>query len=256
IGCALLVWMRFIEPSLLVVREASVSSTCGVRVALISDLHLGIYGRTHDLDRLVDRLNTLDVDAVLIAGDITVEPPRDLVRMLAPLKRLRHRTLSVTGNHDEQHPGAPLTQSLRDALAAVNVRSIEGQRVPLGACDLLGMGDLRSGSAKGDLYQLRTHAAMTGAVDAAHRVVLVHDPDTATFFPKNFAGLVLAGHTHGGQIDLPWLTDRLLHAATRGHFRRGLYTLPMTRVFVTSGVGMSKLPLRFRVWPVIDVLEL
>jgi hypothetical protein len=252
-GCVLLAWARFIEPSLLVVRETPLSSTCGVRVALVSDLHLGTFWREHDLQRLVSKLNTLDVDAVLIAGDLTIEPSRNLKQVLAPLAGLRHPAFSVTGNHDEEHPGPPLTAALRQALAEVKIRSIEGQHVPLGQCELLGLGDLRSGSAATDLSQLRSDAS---AGPPTRRVVLVHDPDTALHFPRNFATLALAGHTHGGQIDLPWLTSHVLDRATRGHFRQGLYKLKNTRVFVTQGVGMSKLPLRFRVPPTIDLLTL
>ncbi len=253
LACALLAYGRFIEPSLLVVRETALSSSCGVRVALVSDLHLGSFWREHDLRRLVDKLNRLEVDAVLIAGDLTIEPPRDLRQVLAPFADLRHPAFSVTGNHDEEHPGPPLTAALRQALKEVEVSSIEGRHVPLGRCELLGLGDLRSGSAAGDLWKLRGDSS-TGI--PSRRVVLVHDPDTALHFPADFALLTLAGHTHGGQVDLPWITTRLLRGATRGHFRQGLYELRNGRVFVTQGVGMSKLPFRFRVPPTIDVLSL
>jgi predicted MPP superfamily phosphohydrolase len=251
--CACGVWARFIEPSLLLVRETRLSSTCGLRVALVSDLHLGTFGRTHDLDHLVDRLNTLKVDAVLVAGDWTVEPAHDLGRILAPLSRLRHRTLSVTGNHDEEAPGPPLTEDLRRALASLGVVNMEARRLPLGRCEFVGLGDLSSGATTEHLASL---ARRPSDVPGGRRVVLAHDPDTALELPDGYAAWVLAGHTHGGQMRLPFLTARLLHSMTRGHFTQGLHELPHTRVFVTSGTGTSNLPFRFGVPPVIDVLGL
>jgi predicted MPP superfamily phosphohydrolase len=251
--CGCIAWARFIEPNTLRVHETTLGSACGVRVALVSDLHLGLYVRQAELERLVDRLNTLDVDAVLVAGDWTYEPAHDLLATFAPIARLRHRTLSVLGNHDEQKPGPPLKSALLSALAALHVESIDGRRVPLGRCELEGLGDLKSKSAQRHLTALKTQA---WNVDREHRVVLAHNPDTVFELEPGDASLMLAGHTHGGQVNLPVITKRLLALITRGDFRQGLYEMKNARVFVTSGVGIDNLPLRFRVPPTIDVLNL
>lgn len=250
---AVLLWARFVEPAEIEVREGSLGTACGVRVALISDLHAGAYLRGGDLDRLVTRLNALDVDAVLVAGDWTYHPRRDLKAQFAPLASLRHRVWAVLGNHDEEKPGPPLQQPLRSALQGYNVQFIEGRRVMLGRCELAGLGDLSAGSAQRDLAEL---AKSRPQRPPAQRVVLAHNPDTALAFAPGFAAVTLAGHTHGGQIDLPWATDRLLQRLTRGGFKRGPYALEATQVFVTSGIGMSHLPLRLRMPPTIDVLTL
>jgi predicted MPP superfamily phosphohydrolase len=248
-----LLWARFVEPAEIEVRESSVGTACGVRVALVSDLHAGIFVRPGDLDRLVTRLNALDVDAVLVAGDWTYGPKRDLRAQFAPLASLRHRAYGVLGNHDEERPGPPLQQPLRSALQGYNVQFIEGRRVMLGRCELAGLGDRSAGSAQRDLAEL---AKSRPQRPAAQRVALAHDPDTAAAFEPGFAAVTLAGHTHGGQIDLPWITDRLLAKATRGGYKRGAYSLPATQLFVTSGVGTSHLPLRLGMPPTIDVLAL
>jgi predicted MPP superfamily phosphohydrolase len=251
--CVCLTWGRFIEPHLLQVHETTLGSTCGVRVALISDLHLGLYTRQDVLERLVDRLNTLNVDAVLVAGDWTYEPSHDLQTAFAPLAKLRHPVLSVLGNHDEQHPGPPLKTDLLAALAAAKVQSIDGMRVPLGRCELEGLGDLTARSAPRHLQALESQPS---AADASHRIVLTHNPDTVFLLPPGHATWLLAGHTHGGQIDLPLLTRRLLARVTEGGFRQGVYTMKNANVFVTSGIGIDKFPFRFRVPPTIDVLTL
>ncbi|MEO8154705.1 MAG: metallophosphoesterase [Rhizobacter sp.] len=251
--CACVAWGRFIEPNTLQVHETTLGTACGVRVALVSDLHLGLYTRQADLQRLIDRLNGLQVDAVLVAGDWTYEPSYDLRTAFAPLAGLRHRTLSVLGNHDEQKPGPPLKAELFAALAAAKVESIDGRRLPLGRCELEGLGDLNARSAQHQLKALNTQAS---DVDGAHRVVLTHNPDTSFLLAPGHASWLLSGHTHGGQINLPILTASLLARATQGGFAQGIYNMKNVHVFVTSGVGIDKLPLRFRVPPTIDVLGL
>jgi len=251
--CTALLWARFWEPNQLRVRESSLGTTCGVRVALVSDLHIGLFTRRAQLERLVARLNALDVDAVLVAGDWTYEPGRDLRAEFAPLAGLRHRVYGVLGNHDEERPGPPLQKPLREALAAHKVQMVEAQRTSLGRCELVGVGDLKAGASERDLAAL---AKNPSKVPGAQRVVLTHNPDTGSLLAPNFAAITLAGHTHGGQIDLPFATDWLLAATTAGAFRQGTYELPATRVFVTPGIGVDYLPLRFRVPPVIDVLVL
>jgi uncharacterized protein len=246
-------WARFIEPNQLQVRETSIGTACRVRVALVGDLHAGLYVRASQLDDLVTALNKLDVDAVLVAGDWTFEPKKDLRATFAPLAALRHRTYAVLGNHDEERPGPPLQEPLRSTLKSLGVQFIEGQRVALGQCELVGLGDLSAGSAVRDLELL---AKSRSTKTASQRVALMHNPDTALDLDPSFAAVALAAHTHGGQIDVPVLTEIVLSRLTRGAFKQGLSTLPGTRLFVTPGTGTSHLPLRFRVPPTIDVLVL
>lgn len=250
---AALLWARFVEPTEIEVRETSLGTSCGVRVALVSDIHAGVFLRAADLDRLVTRLNALDVDAVLVAGDWTYGPKRDLRAQFTPLASLRHRVYGVLGNHDEEHPGPPIQQPLRTALQSFNVQFIEGRRVMLGRCELAGLGDLGAGSAQRDLAEL---AKSRSQRPPAQRVVLTHNPDVVQAFPAGLAAVTLAGHTHGGQVDLPWATDRVLHRLTRGGYKRGSYPLDATQLFVTSGIGTSHLPIRLRMPPTIDLLTL
>lgn len=246
-------WARFVEPQQLRVVETTVGSACGARVALISDLHVGLYVREDDVQRLVRRLNALDVDAVLVAGDWTYEPPHELRAAFLPFALLRHPVYAVLGNHDEGLPGADLKAPLMQALRGLRVQWIEGRRVPLGRCELAGLGDLEAGAADRDLAAL---AASRWSRPPAQRVLLTHESDTLYRVAPHSAALLLAGHTHGGQIDLPWLTDELLRRISRSGYKRGLYAAAALRVFVTSGTGMTKLPMRFRMPPTIDVLVL
>jgi predicted MPP superfamily phosphohydrolase len=122
------VWARFVEPQMIRVRESTLSGTgIDADIVLISDIHLGIYKDRHFLDRIVDRINALPVDAVAIAGDLTYEPgQRSLRELFAPLARLRHPAYAVLGNHDQQAPGPDIDKALRSALKDLGVQVIEG----------------------------------------------------------------------------------------------------------------------------------
>lgn len=71
------------------------------RIALVSDLHVGMFAQESLTQRVVDQLNSLDLDMVLFAGDRTYEPrPGDLATLLGPLEDLQHTSYAVLGNHD------------------------------------------------------------------------------------------------------------------------------------------------------------
>ncbi|MCF7220336.1 metallophosphoesterase [Marilutibacter chinensis] len=248
------VWARFVEPQMLRVRETTLPGT-GARatIALVSDIHLGVYKDTGYLRRVVDRLNTLQLDAVLIAGDLTYEPGGAPLReMFAPLAELRAPVHAVLGNHDQQAPGPDIDAELRAALAALGVEVIEGRVLvdPVGI-RWAGLGDRWAG--KDDPTFLRRFPD-----PARPTFVLAHNPDSAIELSPTDAGLVLAGHTHGGQIRIPLLYPHVIPSVYG--FDRGerLFATPRgtVRVFVTSGLGEIGLPMRLFNPPTIDVLHL
>lgn len=234
---------RFIEPVRITVQTTPLKLGVPTRVAVISDLHMGLFKGPAYLSRVVDELNKLDVDAVLIAGDHNYKPTQSLDELLAPWKRCRHPVYSVPGNHDEEAPGPPLRQALRAALHRNGVRSVEYEHVDMGSYYLVGIGDHFAGrDGMGPLMATPTDKP---------RVLMFHNPQTVWRVPKGSAALALAGHTHGGQIRLPYVTERML-----GRFIRGFYANAPVPIFITSGLGESHLPLRWNMPPVIDVLDL
>ena len=246
-----------VEPHLLVVREhrLHVPAPTGkppLRVALLSDVHAGLFVRHWQVQRLVDRLNTLDVDAVVVAGDWVYHPPQDLDAVLAPFAQVRHPVWGVLGNHDTEAPGPPLAQALREALAAQGVKVLDGRRMAFQGWDVVGLSDLWGGNPRADIARL-----LPPGTPAKPRLVVAHQPDTAALLPAGASSLVLSGHTHGGQIKLPWITRHLAlpQASARGWYK-GFYATAAGALFVTSGTGTIGLPMRLGVRPRIDVLTL
>lgn len=248
-GC----WGRLVEPELLRVRETVLRGVPAgaqpVRLALVSDIHWGLFGRDHQLERLVQRLNALRPDAVLVAGDWTYEPRRELAEGLAPLASLSMPVFAVLGNHDLQAPGPRIAAELRAALEQHRVQVIDGRSVRWRGWEIVGIDDAWGGNPQPQVRSLlRT--------PAPNRLVLTHQPDTAETMPRGAAFLTLAGHTHGGQIRLPWLTQAVLRATTRNDWWDGLYAVPAGALFVPPGTGMIGLPMRLGVPPTIDLLTL
>ena len=253
---SLLIYARFIEPQMVQVHTTTYclnserSFQKPVRIALIADLHIGLFsGHERQLKTIVRKINEAQPDIVVVAGDWTYEPEDKLVQELAVLKDIQAPVYSVNGNHDEQYPGPPIQALLAKALAENDVMDIEGQIVEFDEFRLLGVGDLWAGKA--DMRYL------PDLPQDKPWVLLSHNPDTVDMVPKiPSRPLMLSGHTHGGQVELPWLTSYVMKKASILGHKKGLYHHEHADVFVTVGTGMVGVPFRFRVPPTIDIIEL
>ncbi len=245
---ALSCYARFIEPNQLVVRHSVIPAPIDLDIALVSDIHIGIYTRPAKLARMVDRLNALHVDLVLFAGDLTYDPPRDLAAALAPLRHLNKPMYAVPGNHDVQLPGPPLMDRIRTALAGSPVHFIEHRAVDFPGFRLAGLYDWWSGRDDASFLQTLPRDKPL--------LVLMHQPHSLRALRGIDFALAMAGHTHGGQVYLPWFTSWLFRATRDERYVNGYYDTPAGKLFVTPGIGVTGLPLRFDCPPTIDVLEL
>jgi predicted MPP superfamily phosphohydrolase len=88
-------------------------------------------------------------------------------------------------------------------------------------------------------------------------IVLTHNPDTTLdYLPHHYPDLTVAGHTHGGQVRIPYLYHKMIPVRGDILWNQGLYHIEDEQVFVSSGIGEIGLPLRFLIPPSIDILEL
>ena len=251
-----LTYARFIEPHLVHVRQHQYRLnpdqpfTKSVKVALIADLHVGLYsGHDRQLRIIVEKLNQAQPDIVVVAGDWTYEPEHKLAEELQVLRQIQAPVYSVPGNHDEQYPGPPIQELLKHALDVNEVIDIEGQIVEFDEFRLIGIGDLWSG--KTDMR------FMPELPQDKPWLILSHNPDTVDMVPElPLRPLMLSGHTHGGQVELPWLTNYIMKKVSILGHKKGFYEHEHADVFVTVGTGMVGVPFRFRVPPTIDIIEL
>ncbi|KAA8731873.1 phosphohydrolase [Acinetobacter qingfengensis] len=251
-----LIYARFIEPSHIVVKETHLvldqqkPLSKPVKVALIADLHIGLYsGREQQLQLIVNKINAQKPDFVVVAGDWTYEPENKLATELSVLTQIQCPVYSVNGNHDEQYPGPPIQALLANALKVNKVLDIENQIVEFEDFRLLGIGDLWAGKVNLEV--------LSALPQDKPWVILAHNPDTVAMVPQlSSKPLMLSGHTHGGQIELPWLTSYVMKKISMLGHKRGFYEHETANVYVTVGTGMVGAPFRFRVPPTVDILHL
>ncbi len=248
LACALVGYARFVEPNELVVRRTVIAAPIDLNIALVSDIHVGLYTRPAKLAQMVARLNSLHAGLVLFAGDLTYAPPRNLASALAPLRQLDAPMYAVLGNHDVQLPGPPLAHRIALALRGSPVHFIAHRVLDFGSFRLAGLHDWWSGRT--DTTFLRD------LPPGKPLLVLMHQPHSLAALAGIPFVLAMAGHTHGGQVQVPWLTARIFRATRDERYLDGYYRTPTGPLFVTPGVGVTGVPLRFDCPPTIDLLEL
>lgn len=252
-----------VEPrSLVVTHDAVRWAGPAMTVALISDLHVGSpFNDLDRLSRLVERANAEHPDLVLLLGDFGVAgvigghavPAAEYAPILGGL----HAPLgvrAVLGNHDWWDDAGAIRAAIEGAGVPVLDNRSERVDTNRGSFWLCGIGDWSTGHA--DIER----ALQTVPSDGAPVLALTHNPDVFPDLPAR-VGILVAGHTHGGQVNLPfalafasWM--RSARETADGPYGRGVYAEGAQTMVVTSGVGTSILPVRFRVTPEIRVLTL
>ncbi|HYP76456.1 MAG TPA: metallophosphoesterase [Polyangiaceae bacterium] len=262
LGIALGVDALFIEPARLVINRQDLqlanwpAQLSGMRVALLSDLHVGSphWGLSR-LHELVLKVNAEQPDLILLGGDylindvwfgekVEAEPiALELGQLRAPLG-----VFAVLGNHDWWNDGP----KVRAALEARGITVLDDEVTRLhfkgkSLC-LLGVRDEteRTRSAQKELEL---------ALPGMPLLVLMHEPDLFADFDER-ATLTLAGHTHGGQVDLPIFGRRVVPSRFGSRYAAGHVIENGRHLFVTTGVGTSIIPVRFRVTPEVALLTL
>jgi len=230
----------------------------GFCIAQVSDLHVGegAWGPHHSQEA-VDAMLAADPDVVINTGDFMQwEPPIERVgRLVAtfvlPLAEWvqTNRNIAILGNHD-YHSGQEAAQRLRLELESVGVRVLEndGVCIPRGRAAVSFIGLTRD--APGWEQGIERLLAATHP-----RVALVHAPDSAEYLPRGAADLVLAGHTHGGQLTLPGLESWVAWKFARTRYVAGMYSINEMPVYTNRGLGTTGLPLRFRARPELTLLR-
>jgi predicted MPP superfamily phosphohydrolase len=223
----------------------------GLRIAQLSDLHVGTLTPKEWALRWARAANARAPHLAVVTGDLVTSGTtfhEDIAESVAALKAEKGVFVAM-GNHDYFGEGEPLVSLLR--ARGVNVLRNEGRvlehdgaRLWLAAID--------------DVWTRRDdiEAALRGRPDGVPAVLLAHDPVRFDAAADAGADLVLSGHTHGGQIAVPFLYRRLSLATIAHKYNVGIYKRGRSTLHVHPGLGTTGPPMRLGVPPEVTILVL
>ncbi len=223
------------------------------KLVQISDIHLGDYMSESRLEKIARLVNQQQPNAIAITGDFITRKQKfiteNLIKFLHQLNS-SEGVISILGNHDRGHQAE---QKLEKALTESKIINLNNQIYILHRGEekltFAGLDDLYSG-------QPNLPKVIEQLTDDSPVILLVHEPDFIDISAKTgkFA-LQLSGHSHGGQIKMPFLPPSVLPLGGKKYFA-GLHQVHNTFEYTNRGLGMTGIPIRFNSRPEITVFTL
>lgn len=236
----------------------------GMRIAQISDIHYLQYTESYFVRDIVDHVNRLKPDMVLMTGDFVTYGPSPFSGESERVFALRHAPECASilsaiqcplryaslGNHDEEVNGPAIAGILQEHGLPCLVNTAvplerDGKRLWV-----VGLGSVSKQDSKPD-------QAIPGSAirDKEAMIVLAHEPDILPEIAKYNADLMLSGHTHGGQVRIPFMRPMFLPEYGRIYIE-GWFQHGPTHLYVNRGIGTIAAPVRFNCPPEITVFTL
>ncbi|MDX8359899.1 MULTISPECIES: metallophosphoesterase [Bacillaceae] len=255
-------YARYIEPKQLSIVHQNISHQLipnnfeGLKIVQFSDLHIGYNYNLKQLQSAVNKINEEKPDIVLFTGDLIDSPMtfKDADKIPAILKSIKAPLgkFSIYGNHDHGGYGSNLyLEIMNKAEFTLLVNESTIISLPDGSqiC-LVGVDDLLLGHPDYD-------KALKNVPQELFTILLAHEPDAAQVTSKYPIHLQLSGHSHGGQVQLPFFGP-LITPPLATTYVEGFYEVEESNlsVYVNRGIGTTRLPFRFLSKPEITVFHL
>ncbi|GHI01414.1 metallophosphoesterase [Neobacillus kokaensis] len=249
-----------IEPSMLSIEQMDIihplipKSFDGIRIVQFSDTHLGFQYNIKQIKKLAHRINQLKPDIILFTGDLLDEPNKYTeINRLLPILDSLHAPLGkfcIFGNHDHGGYGSDLYRNIMEAAnftvllnQSSTIKLQDGSRIYL-----LGIDDAMLGTPDISI-------AMKNVPKHHFTILLSHAPDLAEDALRYPIHLQLSGHSHGGQVKIPFI-GALIKPPFAQKYLEGLYSLGdnnQLTLYVNRGIGTTRLPFRFLSKPELTV---
>lgn len=258
----LVIWCVIIEPRWVAKREINLNLTKtrelkGLKVVLTSDWHftkrpLWRVMTIERARRIVKEINATNPDIVILAGDFIADrdyrpeiadtAEEEIATVLGELKA-KKGVYATLGNHDWWFNGEAFTLALQNH----NIIVLENNAIKVNGLNLWlsGIGDSLTGHAKPDL-------ALKNIPHDAPSIITMHDPGALKLVEnhwQNNNAIFFAGHTHGGQVYLPYYGAPVVPGMAPRKWAYGWVKYNHHNLYVTSGLGVSILPVRFNMRP-------
>ncbi|MDQ1267079.1 MAG: Metallophosphoesterase, partial [Bacteroidota bacterium] len=225
----------------------------GIKIVQISDIHAASLYSSRDFLRARFLANSLEPDIMVVTGDFINDNIQEIYIIKEELSKLRAKygVFACPGNH-EHYLNSDVTSILYKEIESAGIKmlinenitfNIKGEKLQLAGVDNTGK----------SMYFADFDAAMKGLSPAYPTILLCHDPSNwePSIVGKTFAGLTLAGHTHGGQIGLELFGEMLTPTRVQYKQYAGLYHSKGQYLYVNRGIGTTGPPIRVGIKPEI-----
>lgn len=261
-GAGLAAYAYYVAPDRLGTEDITVKTDLvqqDIDIAVIADTHFGAGFETEDFDEVIDEINSNDVDIVLFLGDLidnyaqyTLDNQSNGSESTYPISEKLSKLnaslgkYAVFGNHDY---GGGAENHYEDIMNAggFNVLRNEYETIPDTGLRLIGIDDLLLGY--GDV------TVSDYATSDMYDLILCHEPDIYDKLTGTDIDFMFAGHTHGGQINIPYLRDDFLPSMGIKYIN-GEYSDGDSTLYVNPGLGTTKIKARLFAEPEVTYLHL
>lgn len=258
------VYANRIEPSLLDINHLQIKNALipksfdGIKIVQFSDTHLGFQYNLRQFKKLINKINALKPDVIIFSGDLMDEPNKFMeINHLVPLLQQLKAPLGkycIYGNHDHGGYGSNIYRNIMETSdfkvllnQSKSIKLKDGSRIYL-----VGIDDAMLGRPDMDL-------ALKHVPIDSFKIVLSHAPDLADAISQYPVHWQLSGHSHGGQVKLPFfgalIKPPFARKYTEGLYRIGDQQTPLT-LYVNRGIGTTRLPFRFMAKPEVSLFTL
>ena len=256
--CGIAFYSFYLEPFRLTIDTLSLESSLSreVRIVQVSDIQISRHYTTENLEKVVQAVNRQQPDILLFTGDLyeNYASYRDDEALISLLSQMdaKYGKFAIWGNRDY---GGGAVRKYESILAQSGFTLLTNASVSIPVSDtdtvfLAGLDDALLGQP--DITPILEQLS---GDENTYTILMTHEPDTAEQYAQMGFDLIVSGHSHGGQVKIPFFPTITTHLAER--YIDGLYSLnEQTQLYVNSGIGTSRIPVRFRVPPEISLLLL
>lgn len=228
-----------------------------LKIVQLSDTHIKADFTPDNLAKVVERTNELKPDVIIFSGDLydnyaVYHSDEEVVRQLSRLKA-KYKKIAIWGNHDR---GGGAHNAYPDIMQEAGFKLLDNEHLPL---QIRGKEILFTGVD--DLLLGNPYIPLDyNSFNYNYKILLSHETENVKAYADAGYNLILSGHSHGGQVNIPFLgfvNKKILEEAFHTNkYSRGLYELnKKTKLFVSSGIGTTQVSARFGVVPEIALLS-
>ncbi|WP_338469977.1 metallophosphoesterase [Niallia sp. XMNu-256] len=228
------------------------------KIVQFSDTHLGFHYKVEQLAKVVKEINKLDPDVVFFTGDLMDEPNKyqnsdEIIPILSNIQT-KYGKFAIYGNHDHGGYGTDIYKDIM-VNSGFTLLQNNNQKIQLldgSAIYIAGLDDAMLG--KPDLEK-----TVAGIPKDSYKILLVHEPDLANLAVQYGLQLQLSGHSHGGQVKIPFVGPLITPPYSEQYYE-GFYQVEGPNndltLYVNRGIGTTRLPFRFLSKPELTLFTL